>query len=76
MLTVQVANWSEKPKHLEVESPPAPPADSNLVQIKLTATGLPQVARSRASGKHYTSTALPHTLGVDGVGTTSSGQPV
>jgi NADPH:quinone reductase-like Zn-dependent oxidoreductase len=76
MHTAQVANWGEAPKYLEVESPPAPPTDSNLVQIKLTAAGLPQVARSRASGKHYTSTALPHTVGVDGVGTTSSGQPV
>ena len=76
MHTAQVTTWGQAPKYIEVDSPAIPPADSNLVQVKVIATGLPQVVRSRASGKHYSSTGLPHTPGVDGVGTTSSGQIV
>jgi NADPH:quinone reductase-like Zn-dependent oxidoreductase len=76
MHTAQVTEWGQPPKYLEVDSPPIPAPDSGLVQIKVTAVGLHSVVRSRASGNHFSSGTLPHTVGTDGVGTTSDGQPV
>ncbi|ORX98980.1 zinc-binding dehydrogenase family protein [Basidiobolus meristosporus CBS 931.73] len=47
------------------------------VQVKVLATGLHQLVRSRASGKHYSSGGtLPLIPGVDGVGTLPSGEKV
>ena len=68
----QVTQWAQHPltsKHL-------PSSDSNLVQIKVLATGLHQVVRARATSLHYSAKTLPHNSGVDGVGTTPSGQEV
>jgi NADPH:quinone reductase-like Zn-dependent oxidoreductase len=76
MHTVQVTQWGEGPKYTEAPTPELPLRDSNLVQIKLQATGLHQVVRARAQGTHYSAKTLPHTPGVDGVGLTTSGQQV
>lgn len=66
----QVTSWGTAPTYTTVPAPPAPPPSSDVVQIRVLATGVHQLVRSRAAGKHYTSGALPHLVGVDGVGTT------
>ncbi|EMC96224.1 hypothetical protein BAUCODRAFT_33572 [Baudoinia panamericana UAMH 10762] len=74
MYQAQVSAWGEAPKYVEVDDAPTPGADD--VRIKVIATGVHQVVRSRAAGKHYTSGSLPHVPGVDGVGQTDDGQLV
>ena len=74
MRQAQVAEWGQPPKCIEV--PELPPPSEDEVRIKIIATGLHQVVRSRASGKHYLSGRLPHVPGVDGVGTTDDGRTV
>jgi len=76
MKIVQVTDFSLPPKCVEIEAPPVPSPDSDMVQIKVIAAGVHQVVRSRAAGKHYSAKGLPHTLGVDGVGTTADGKMV
>ncbi|KAI0765153.1 hypothetical protein C8Q74DRAFT_1286571 [Fomes fomentarius] len=66
----QVTSWGAAPTYTTVPAPPAPPPSSDIVQIRVLATGVHQLVRSRAAGQHYTSGALPHIVGVDGVGTT------
>lgn len=45
--------------------------------VRVTASSLSHVTRSRASGKHYSSdSALPFVPGIDGTGTTEDGQRV
>ncbi|KAL1893253.1 hypothetical protein Cpir12675_004186 [Ceratocystis pirilliformis] len=66
MLEITVDNWSDGPK--VVESPPPGPPSSSEIQVTLLATGLHQLVRSRASGRHYTSGSLPHRPGIDGIG--------
>jgi NADPH:quinone reductase-like Zn-dependent oxidoreductase len=43
------------------------PSESQL-QLRVIATGVHHLVRSRAAGRHYTSKSLPHLPGVDGVG--------
>jgi len=51
--------------------------EEGQVQVKVLASGLHQLVRSRASGKHYSSTtALPLIPGVDGVGRLTDGNLV
>lgn len=69
MHTALVCTWGIAPKYVEVELPAVPSPDSNLVQVKVLATGLPNFVRSRALGTHPTSGSLPHVPGADGVGT-------
>lgn len=76
MHTALVTKWGELPKYVEVDTPPVPSADSDLIQIKMVASGLHQVAKSRAAGTHYSARTLPHVPGVDGVATTSDGKYV
>lgn len=76
MHTALVTKWGELPKYVEVETPPVPSADSDLIQIKMVSSGLHQVAKSRAAGTHYSAKTLPHVPGVDGVATTSDGKYV
>ncbi|KAL2886097.1 putative NADPH-dependent quinone reductase tdiC [Ceratocystis lukuohia] len=66
MLEITVDDWSAGPK--VVESPPPGPPSSSEIQVTLLATGLHQLVRSRASGRHYSSGSLPHRPGIDGVG--------
>ncbi|KAH6890649.1 hypothetical protein B0T10DRAFT_548156 [Thelonectria olida] len=67
ILAAQISEWGTAPKTVRISSPAAP-VDDSQVQIRVIATGLHQVARSRAEGKHYTSVSLPHTPGIDGTG--------
>ncbi|MCJ1400689.1 hypothetical protein MMC11_003897 [Xylographa trunciseda] len=75
MHAAQVLTWGQAPQYTTVPLP-APPSDPSLIQLKVLATGLHRVVRSRASGKHYSSTTLPHAVGIDGVGLTPDGQEV
>lgn len=69
MKQAQVAAWGEAPKYIEVADPgPAPPGHR---QLKVLASAVHQLVRSRAAGNHYSATGLPHIPGVDGVGQTS-----
>ncbi|KAL9577187.1 MAG: hypothetical protein Q9212_006528 [Teloschistes hypoglaucus] len=79
MSTMQAAQMTEDSKLHELTSipkPPQPNASSELVQLKVLATGLHRLVRSRFSGKHYTSGTTQKIPGVDGVGETSDGQKV
>ncbi|KAM0342719.1 hypothetical protein ACHAPU_009330 [Fusarium lateritium] len=67
MLSAEVTEWGKAPNAINIAPPPAPVHDTET-QIKVLATGLHQLVRSRAAGKHYTATELPHVPGVDGVG--------
>ncbi|KAI1419226.1 hypothetical protein F5Y12DRAFT_779016 [Xylaria sp. FL1777] len=66
MHIAQVRDWSEGPRYVSVEDPPAP--SENQIQLRVLAAGLHQVVRSRASGKHYSAGQLPHNVGIDCVG--------
>ncbi|KAI0811857.1 hypothetical protein GGR55DRAFT_688413 [Xylaria sp. FL0064] len=66
MHAAQVLDWAEGPRYVGVDDPPAP--SENELQLRVLAAGVHQVVRSRASGQHYTSGALPHTVGIDCVG--------
>ncbi|GME50138.1 Alcohol dehydrogenase superfamily zinc-containing [Neofusicoccum parvum] len=74
MKQAQVTVWGEAPKCVSV--PDLPAASSGQVQIRVLAAGLHNLVRSRAAGKHYSAQGLPHTPGVDGVGTTADGRLV
>nr|CEG03987.1 unnamed protein product [Fusarium acuminatum CS5907] len=67
MLAAQISKSGSAPKAVRV-LPPAAPIHESEVQIRVIATGLHQVTRSRAEGKHDTSTSFPHTPGIDGTG--------
>ncbi|KAF2160987.1 hypothetical protein M409DRAFT_59511 [Zasmidium cellare ATCC 36951] len=66
MYQAQIDTWGAAPKYIQVPDLPQPTADE--VQIKVSAVGIHNVVRSRASGKHYSSGSLPHIPGIDGVG--------
>ncbi|KFY35300.1 hypothetical protein V494_06038 [Pseudogymnoascus sp. VKM F-4513 (FW-928)] len=76
MHAAQVTQWGETPKYVETPKPELPSTDSNAIQIEVQATGLHQLVRARVTGTHYSAKTLPHTLGIDGVGVTTSGQQV
>jgi NADPH:quinone reductase-like Zn-dependent oxidoreductase len=76
MKQAQVAEFGQTPKYVEVEDPPVPAPDSDLVQVKVLAAGLPRLVKMRAEGKHYSAKVLPHIPGVDGVGKTTDGKLV
>lgn len=77
MQAAQMSEGFNTPKFTSIPKPPQPDASSDLVQLKVLATGLHRLVRSRASGKHYTSSATAQGIpGVDGVGETSDGQKV
>jgi NADPH:quinone reductase-like Zn-dependent oxidoreductase len=60
-----VTTWGESPKYTKV-TVPSPASDE--VPVKVLCSGLHNVVRSIASGKHYASGTVPYTPGVDGVG--------
>ncbi|KAI4159520.1 MAG: hypothetical protein LQ342_006521 [Letrouitia transgressa] len=73
MHVAQVTAWDQAPKYISL---PTPAPEPNEYLIKIFATGLHQVVRSRAAGKHYSVNTLPHVPGIDGVGTLPNGQTV
>ncbi|KAL8663161.1 MAG: hypothetical protein Q9202_004093 [Teloschistes flavicans] len=76
MQAAQMTQGSKLPKFTSVPKPSQPDAPSDLVQLKVLATGLHRLVRSRASGQHYTSDAIQQIPGVDGVGETTDGRKV
>ncbi|TGJ80081.1 hypothetical protein E0Z10_g8683 [Xylaria hypoxylon] len=66
MHVAQVRDWSEGPRYVTVDDPPAPSEDQ--IQLRVLAAGLHQIVRSRASGQHYSAGSLPHIVGIDCVG--------
>lgn len=74
MHQAQVNEWGQSPKYTEVSEPSAPGPDE--ARVKVLATGVHHVVRSRAAGRHYTSGKPPHVPGVDGVGETDEGKTV
>lgn len=73
MHSVVVNQWGETPQYVEVDDL-QPPTDPKLLQLTVKATGLQNLVKGRVSGTHYSAKTLPHTLGVDGVGTSQDGQ--
>ncbi|KAL8745814.1 MAG: hypothetical protein Q9190_002094 [Brigantiaea leucoxantha] len=71
MHAARITSWGSTPQYVEL---PTPAPVDNEIPIKIVATGLHQVVRTRATGKHYSATTLPHYPGVDGVGTTPEGK--
>jgi NADPH:quinone reductase-like Zn-dependent oxidoreductase len=65
MNSATVTTWGESPRYTRV-AVPEPASDE--VSVKVIASGLHNVVRSLASGKHYASGTVPYTPGVDGVG--------
>lgn len=63
-----VTAWGATPKYQPLD---LPPPTSTQVRIRVLFAGLPNLARSRAAGQHYSvaHTTPPHIPGVDGVGT-------
>lgn len=74
--TAQVTAWGSAPKYVSVPAPETAALESGIVQVTLLAAGLHHIVKSRAAGKHYTSTTLPHIPGVDGIGLLPSGKKV
>ncbi|KAF6816541.1 quinone oxidoreductase [Colletotrichum sojae] len=61
-----VTSWGAAPTHTAVPDLPAPAPTQ--IRLRVLAAGIHRLVQARAAGTHYTSTALPHTPGVDGVG--------
>ena len=66
-----VSTYGKPPAYTAVPDLPAP--TSSQLQLKVLATGLHNIVRSRASGNHYSSPPLPQIPGIDGIGATSDG---
>jgi NADPH:quinone reductase-like Zn-dependent oxidoreductase len=75
MHIAHVESWGSHPKCVEV---PVPETPADFIKVKLVATGIHRVVRSRASGRHQSSRGrpLPHVPGIDGVGTDPNGNLV
>lgn len=65
MHSAVVTTWGDSPTYTKV---PIPSPEADEVPVKVLASGLHNVVRSVASGKHYASGTVPYTPGVDGVG--------
>ncbi|KAI9152341.1 quinone oxidoreductase [Paramyrothecium foliicola] len=66
MYAAQVTSWTEPPVYTQVQELSEPSADQ--LQLRVLATAIHRLVRSRAAGQHYTSRVLLHLPGVDGVG--------
>ena len=74
MYQAQVNGAGEAPKYTSVAMPAVPGPED--VRIKVQATGVHRLVRSRASGQHYSADHFPIVPGVDGVGSLDNGQLV
>ncbi|KAK1622427.1 quinone oxidoreductase [Colletotrichum phormii] len=61
-----VNTWGSPPTYTTV--PDLPESSSTQIRLRVLATGVHRLVLSRASGKHYTASTLPHLPGADGVG--------
>lgn len=66
MKAVQVLDWAAGPKLVNIDPPEEP--SSGTTQVRVIASGLHQLVKAMAAGKHYAAKTLPHTPGTDGVG--------
>jgi len=73
MKAIQVTELGQPPKLIELDSPIVVGDAPEMVDVKLVASGVHGLVRSRAAGKHYSAKGLPHTPGVDGVFETPDG---
>lgn len=71
MYAAVVSTYDNPPAYTTIPELPAP--TSTQLQLKVLATGLHNIVRSRASGAHYSSPPLPQIPGIDGIGETSEG---
>ncbi|KAI3543302.1 quinone oxidoreductase [Colletotrichum filicis] len=61
-----VNTWGSPPTYTPVPDLPEP--SPTQIRLRVLATGVHRLVLSRASGKHYTASTLPHLPGADGVG--------
>ncbi|OHE90566.1 quinone oxidoreductase [Colletotrichum orchidophilum] len=61
-----VNSWGSPPTYTTV--PDLPPPSPTQIRLRVLATGVHRLVLSRAAGKHYTASTLPHLPGADGVG--------
>jgi NADPH:quinone reductase-like Zn-dependent oxidoreductase len=74
MHAAQVLAFGQAPQYTTVPDLPTTASSSDdTLTIAVQAVGLHNLVRLRASGNHYSAQTVPHTLGVDGVGTISDG---
>lgn len=66
-----ITDYSKPPAYATVDDLPQP--TSSQIQLKVLATGLHNLVRSRARGAHYSSPPLPQIPGTDGVGVAEDG---
>lgn len=60
-----VSTWGSPPQYQTTTLEPPSPTQH---RIRILAAGVHTIVRSRAAGRHYTDTPLPHIPGIDGVG--------
>ncbi|KAK6222234.1 quinone oxidoreductase [Colletotrichum tabaci] len=61
-----VNSWGSPPTYTTAAD--LPPPSPTQIRLRVLAAGVHRLVLSRAAGKHYTSTTLPHLPGADGVG--------
>ncbi|KAK2026746.1 quinone oxidoreductase [Colletotrichum zoysiae] len=66
MYAALVDSWGSPPVYTTTDD--LPPPSPSQIRLRVLATGVHRLVLSRAAGRHYTSTTLPHLPGVDGVG--------
>ncbi|KAK1991125.1 quinone oxidoreductase [Colletotrichum falcatum] len=66
MYAALVDSWGSPPTYTTTDD--LPPPSPTQIRLRVLAAGVHRLVLSRAAGKHYTSTTLPHLPGADGVG--------